>query len=109
MINNLTNSMIRLSEEILALRQNRAALTCDLALGRAKLENTVSEMIAGFRRDRQEMGEKTKAEVAEFMSDLMGARAAWSGSGTKRTPTRSDPEQAVRRSYGSATNQEADA
>ncbi len=65
MIDNLTNGMIRLSEEISALRHNRVALTCDLVLGRVNLGNTVSEMIAGFQRDRQEMGEKTKAELDE--------------------------------------------
>ena len=85
MTNNLTNGMIRLSGEISDLRHNRAALRSRLALGRAKLETTVSGMIAGFQRDREEMGEKTRAEVAGFMSDLMGARAAWSGSAVGRT------------------------
>ena len=70
MTSNLTNGMIRLSEEISALRNNRAALTHELALGRANLGNTVSEMIAGFHRDREEMGEKARAEMVEFMSDL---------------------------------------
>jgi len=70
MINNLTNGMIRLSEEISALRHNRAALTCDLVLGRANLGNSVSEMIAGFQRDREEKGEKTKTELGESRAVL---------------------------------------
>ena len=70
MTNNLTDGMIRLSEEISALRHNRAALTCDLVLERANLGNTVSEMIAGFQRDREEMGEKTTAELGESRSGL---------------------------------------
>lgn len=65
MINNLTNDMIRLAEEISALRHNRAVLTGDLVLGRANLGNTTSEAIAGFQRDRQEMSEKMKAELSE--------------------------------------------
>jgi hypothetical protein len=84
MRDDLTNGMTRLSGEISALRQNRAAYRSRLKLGRVNLENRVSGLIAGFRRDREEMGERTKAEVAEFMSDLMGARAAWSGSAVKR-------------------------
>ena len=105
MTSNLTNDMIRLSEEISALRHNRAALTCDLMLGRVSLGKTVSEMISGFQRDRQEMGEKTKVEVgefvskvkdavaglrAEFASDMKGAQKAWSGA--ERTPTPMDFE-----------------
>ena len=39
-------------------------------LGRANLGCTVSEMIAGFRQDRQEMEEKARAQMVEFMSDL---------------------------------------
>ena len=70
MRNNLTNGMRRLSCEISDLRHNRAALTRDLVLGRAILGNTVSEMIVGFRRDREKMREKTRAEVTEFMRDL---------------------------------------
>jgi hypothetical protein len=85
MISNLTNGMNRLSDEISVLRHNRAELRHGLALGRTNLEKTISEMIAGFRRDRKEMGEKTKSEVAEFMRDLKGARAAWFGSAALRT------------------------
>jgi hypothetical protein len=70
MTNNITDGMIRLSEEISALRHNRAALTCDLMVGRVNLGNTVAEMIAGFQRDREEMGEKTKTELGESRSDL---------------------------------------
>ena len=70
MTNNITNGMIRLTEEISALRHNRAVLACDLMLGRVNLGNTVSEMIAGFQHDREEMGEKTKAELGESRSDL---------------------------------------
>src|SRR5208282_6170058 len=70
MTNNLTNGMSRLSEEISALRHNRAALTSDLLLERANLGNTVAGMIAGFQRDREEMGEKTKAELGESRADL---------------------------------------
>ena len=108
MINNLTNGMIRLSEEISVLRNNRAELTSDLLLGRANLGSTVSEMIAGFRQDRQEMGEKTKTEVgefvsnlkgavaglrAEFASDITGAHTAWSGSAADGTPNQSGSEE----------------
>ena len=75
MTNNLTDGMIRLLEEISALRHNRAVLTYDLALGRIKLGHTVAEMIAGFQRDREEMGEKTKVEVAECVSSLKEAVA----------------------------------
>src|SRR5208282_1000520 len=70
MTNNLTNGMSRLSEEISALRHNRAALTSDLLLERANLGNTVAGMIAGFQRDREEMGEKTKTELGESRADL---------------------------------------
>jgi len=70
MTNNLTNGMSRLSEEISALRHNRAALTSDLVLERANLENSVAEMMAGFQRDREEMGERTKAELGESRADL---------------------------------------
>ena len=70
MINNLTNGISRLSEEISALRHNRAALTCDLVLERANLGSTVAEMIAGFQRDREEKGERTKAELGESRADL---------------------------------------
>ena len=62
--------MIRLLEEISALRHNRAVLTYDLALGRVKLGHTVAEMIAGFQRDREEMGEKTKVELDEARRNL---------------------------------------
>ena len=111
MTNNLTNGISRLSEEISALRHNRAALTSDLVLGRSNLGNTVAGMIAGFQRDREEMGEKTKSEVGEFVSnvkdsvaslrqnvadlrakfasDIVGARTAWSGPVTERTPNQS--------------------
>jgi|SRR5208283_1238226 len=107
MTNNLTNGISRLSEEISALRHNRAALTSDLVLGRSNLGNAVSEMIAGFKRDREEMGEKTKSELSEsvsnvkdsvaslrqnvgdlrakFASDMVGARTAWSGPAAERT------------------------
>jgi hypothetical protein len=80
MISNLTNGMNRLSDEISVLRHNRAELRNGLVLGRSNLEKTVSEMIAGFQRDRKEMGEQTKTDVAEFMRDLRGVRAAWFGS-----------------------------
>jgi hypothetical protein len=80
MISNLTDGMNRLSDEISVLRHHRAELRSGLALGKSNLEKTISEMIAGFQRDRKEMAEKTKTEVAEFMRDLRGARAAWSGS-----------------------------
>ena len=40
MTNNLTDGMSRLSEEISALRHNRAALNSDLVLERANLGNT---------------------------------------------------------------------
>jgi hypothetical protein len=70
MMSNLTDGMIRLSEEISTLRHHRAALTCDLMLGRVSLGKTVAEMIAGFHRDRQEMGEKTKTELDESKADL---------------------------------------
>ena len=70
MMNNLTDGMTRLSEEISALRHNRSALTCDLVLGRADLGKTVSDMIAGFQRDRQEMGEKIKSELGDARADL---------------------------------------
>jgi DNA anti-recombination protein RmuC len=70
MIDNLTSGMSRLSEEISALRHNRAVLACDLVLGRANLGNSVSEMIAGFQSDRQQMREKTKAERDEARADL---------------------------------------
>ena len=115
MAKNLTDGMIRLAEEISALRQNRAALTYDLVLGRVNLGNTVTEMIAGFQRDREEMGEKTKVEVGEcvssvkdavadlrinvaglrakFASDLKGAHTAWSGSAVERASTQSDPQK----------------
>jgi len=85
MISNLTKGMNRLSDEISVLRHNRAELRSGLALGRSNLEKTISEMIAGFQRDRKEMAEKTKAEVAEFMRDLKGGRAAWFGSAPLRT------------------------
>ena len=49
MMDNLTNAMIRLSEEIAALRHNRAELKSDLALGKVNLESTISGMISGFR------------------------------------------------------------
>ena len=70
MMNNLTDGMIRLSGEISALRHNRSALTCDLVLGRADLGKTVSGMIAGFQRDRQDMGEKIKTELGEGRAEL---------------------------------------
>jgi len=70
MINNLTDGMNRLSGEISALRRNRAAFTCDLVLGREDLGKTVSGMIAGFQRAREEMAEKTKAELGESRADL---------------------------------------
>lgn len=65
MIHNLTNDMIRLAEEISALRHNRAVLSGDLVLGRANLGHTTAEAIAGFKQDRQEMSEKMKAELGE--------------------------------------------
>jgi len=70
MIDNLTNGMIRLSEEISALRHNRAVLTGDLAIGRANLGSSISEMISGFQSDRQQMGEQTKAERDEARATL---------------------------------------
>ena len=110
MTNNLTDGMIRLLEEISTLRRSRAVLAYDLALGRVKLGNTVAEMLAGFQRDREEMGEKTKVEVSEcvssvkdavaglrqgvvglragFASDINGARQAWSGSTAEQAPVR---------------------
>ena len=102
MMDNLTNAMIRLSEEIAALRHNRAELKSDLALGKVNLESTISGMISGFQSDRKQMGEKTRFEMrecvssvkdavaglrhqvaglrTEFASDIEGAHAAWSGS-----------------------------
>ena len=110
MINNLTDGMIRLLEEISTLRRKRAGATYDLALGRVKLGHTVSELIAGFQRDREQMREKTRAEVsecassvkeavaglrqdavrlrAEFASDITGARKAWSGSNAEHAHIR---------------------
>jgi hypothetical protein len=63
MIDNLTNGMKRLSEQISALRHNRA-------VGRAHLSSSISEMISGFQSDRQQMGEKTKAERDEARANL---------------------------------------
>ena len=39
-------------------------------VGRVNLGNSVSEMIAGFQRDRGEMAEKTKAERDEARANL---------------------------------------
>ena len=64
MTNNLTDGMIRLLEEIFTLRRSRAVLAYDLALGRVKLGKTVAEMIAGFQRDREEMGRKPRSKSA---------------------------------------------
>ena len=88
MINNLTTGMIQLSEEISALRHNRAIFRNRLALGRANLEKKVSALVAGFRRDRMEMSEKSRAEVAEFMRDFITARAAWYGSAARANSAR---------------------
>jgi hypothetical protein len=63
MIDNLTNGMKRLSEEISALRHNRA-------IGRANLSSSISEMISGFQSDRQQMGEQTRAERDEAKVNL---------------------------------------
>ena len=69
MLNNITDGIIRLTEQISDLRRNRAALTSELMLARANLGTTVSGMIAGFQRDRQEMGEKCKTELAQSRAD----------------------------------------
>ncbi len=117
MTNNLTDGMIRLLEEISALRHSRAVLTYDLALGRIKLGHTVAEMIAGFQRDREEMGEKTKVEVAEcvsgvkeavaglraeFASDINGARQAWSGSTAEQAPIRGKVQKRSHQAHSKA-------
>ena len=69
MVNNITDGIVQLKEQISDLRRKRAALTSELVLGRANLGTTVSEMIAGFQRDRQEVGEKSNAELAQSRAD----------------------------------------
>jgi hypothetical protein len=83
----LTEDMTRLCGEIVALRGARQGFVKDLT-------RNVARMQANFRRARQEMGRKTRAErraainhlkktVAglrqEFAADLQGARRAWAG------------------------------
>ena len=55
--------------QFVTTNHNRAVLTCDLMVGRVKLGNRVSEMIAGFQRNREEMAEKSKAELAQSRAD----------------------------------------
>ena len=102
MMDNLTNAMIRLSEEISALRHNRAELKSDLALGKVNLGSTISEMICRFSARPEADGGENQVEMrecvssvkdavaglrhqvaglrTEFASDIKGAHAAWSGS-----------------------------
>lgn len=115
MINNLTNDMMRLCDEIGALRESRAALMTGLTLRTANLKNSVAQMVTDFRNDRAEKAEKTKAELGEFMSsvkdavanlrqniadlrtefvsDLSGARKVWAGCAAGRTSYRMATEE----------------
>ena len=83
----LTEDMTRLCGEIVALRGARQGFVKDLT-------RNVAHMQTNFRRARQEMARKTRAErraainhlkktVAglrqEFAADLQGARRAWAG------------------------------
>ncbi len=83
----LTEDMTRLCGEIVALRGARQGFVKDLTRNVARMQTT-------FRRARQEMARKTRAErraainhlkktVAglrqEFAADLQGARRAWAG------------------------------
>jgi len=83
----LTDDMTRLCGEIVALRGARQGFVKDLTRNVARMQTT-------FRRARQEMARKTRAErraainhlkktVAglrqEFAADLQGARRAWAG------------------------------
>ena len=102
MIGNLTNDMTRLCGEIAALRDGRAQ-------GIDDRKDTVSQMLADFRNAQAEMAAITKTELhdfvenvkqvvtalrEEFQQDLAGARRAWCGHNSMRTPSpRAEEEQ----------------
>jgi hypothetical protein len=101
MIGSLTNDMIRLCGEISVLHENREVLRSNLALGREKLKDTVSQMQADLRHAHREMANTSKAELGDFVAnvkdavlqvtrkvaafredilgDMAGARRAWCG------------------------------
>lgn len=76
MKNKLTNRGSRLSGETSARRHNPAVLEKRRTLRKSNLKETISQMLARFNRDRERMAKETRAEVAEFMSDLTIAHAA---------------------------------
>ena len=91
---NLTDDMTRLCEEVGALRSARGALMRDLARGTNELAISVLAMRADFGAAHAAMAERTRKELADYVSgnrkrvarmrkttaaDLAGARRAWTG------------------------------
>jgi len=91
MNNNLTKDMLRLRNEIEALRDQRSALL-------EAISQDAAQLLESFSKARAEMSQKTKAMLTAsvtglrqsvlelrrlFQVDLIGARRAWHGVGTK--------------------------
>lgn len=103
MINNLANDMLRLRNEIAALRDDRSTLMTNLAEASESLRLDVSQLLVGFGKARAEMSQQTKAELCNsilqvketvtglrqsvlelrrsFQNDITGARQTWCKAG----------------------------
>ena len=90
----ITDDMIRLSEEIVAMRGRRAQMLEGLAAGCNDLRRSISDVRRDFARERAQMVKGTRADSEVFLnnlknhvnqhlrdtrSDLAGARRAWAG------------------------------
>jgi hypothetical protein len=88
----LTDDMIRLRNEILAMRKMRGSLMSELQHGAKGLKHTVTKLCTHFGRARTTMAKRTKNERMAFLNnlkrsvgeqrrdmrnDLAGARRAW--------------------------------
>jgi len=69
---NLTNDTTRLRGEVDALRSARGALMQDLAHGAMELTTSVSAMRADFAAAHAAMAERTRKELADYVSGMSG-------------------------------------
>jgi hypothetical protein len=67
---NLTDDIARLCGEIESLRESRKVFEAELDKETKEMKTEVSRMQAGFRKDHDNMAQRTKADRAKFVSNL---------------------------------------
>jgi len=69
----MTVEMTRLCGEIASLRNNRADLVDSIKASNSRLQKEVAEMLAGFRKERSEMADATRAQLVDFTGRIKNA------------------------------------